>query len=109
MAGFAALASMAIPEGFLPRLENASSSRLKASRASWIVRTESNVRKEKLKIPDPPCVVCNGSGRINCHYCYGRGRTNCVHLPMLPKGAGPVEEVGLDIVTDVWEQENTEM
>ncbi|KAM0934174.1 putative Heat shock protein DnaJ, cysteine-rich domain superfamily [Dioscorea sansibarensis] len=85
MAGVAASASMANPEAFLPRLENGSSSRLQASRPSWI----SNVRKEKLKRPDPPCVVCNGSGRINCHFCSGRGRTNCVHLLMLPKGEWP--------------------
>ncbi|XP_072988836.1 uncharacterized protein [Typha latifolia] len=59
------------------------------SKSSWIVRGESNVRKEKMKTPDPPCVVCQGSGRIDCHHCRGKGRTNCVHLAMLPKGEWP--------------------
>ncbi|XP_072955858.1 uncharacterized protein [Typha angustifolia] len=59
------------------------------SKPSWIVRGESNVRKEKMKTPDPPCVVCQGSGRIDCHHCRGKGRTNCVHLAMLPKGEWP--------------------
>ncbi|KAG1354309.1 hypothetical protein COCNU_07G004210 [Cocos nucifera] len=49
----------------------------------------SNVKKERRKKPDPPCVVCNGSGRNDCHYCQGRGRTNCVHQVMLPKGEWP--------------------
>lgn len=56
---------------------------------SWVVRTESNVRKKRGKIPDPPCVVCEGSGRVDCHWCLGRGRTNQVHLEMLPKGEWP--------------------
>ncbi|CAL9081266.1 unnamed protein product [Musa textilis] len=73
---------------FLPRYENGSS-RLAVSKPSWIVRTESNVRRQKMKRPDPPCVVCDGSGRIDCHYCRGRGRTNCLDLIMLPKGEWP--------------------
>ncbi|KGN46279.1 uncharacterized protein LOC101214526 [Cucumis sativus] len=66
---------------FLPRLS--------ISKPSWIVRTESNVRREKIKKPDPPCVICNGSGRVDCHHCCGRGRTNFVDLEMLPKGEWP--------------------
>ncbi|GLT66044.1 hypothetical protein SLA2020_384380 [Shorea laevis] len=62
---------------------------LAVRKPSWVVRTESNVRKEKKKKPDPPCVVCHGSGRVNCHQCYGKGRTNHVHLTMLPKGEWP--------------------
>ncbi|XP_052194737.1 uncharacterized protein LOC127802766 isoform X1 [Diospyros lotus] len=62
---------------------------LSVSRPSWIVRTESNVRKERKKRPDPPCVVCSGTGRVDCHHCCGRGRTNCIHLEMLPKGEWP--------------------
>ncbi|WOL19549.1 hypothetical protein Cni_G28351 [Canna indica] len=73
---------------FLPRSGNGSS-RLALSRPSWIVRSESNVRREKMKKPDPPCVECDGSGRIDCHYCRGRGRTNCLDLVMLPKGEWP--------------------
>ncbi|KAK8593145.1 hypothetical protein V6N13_043244 [Hibiscus sabdariffa] len=56
---------------------------------TWVVRSESNVGRKRVKKPDPPCVVCKGSGRVDCHYCYGRGRTNHVHLEMLPKGEWP--------------------
>ncbi|XWS56833.1 hypothetical protein CRYUN_Cryun09bG0119400 [Craigia yunnanensis] len=42
-----------------------------------------------MKKPNPPCVVCQGSGRVDCQYCCGRGRTNHVHLEMLPKGEWP--------------------
>ncbi|KAF8379119.1 hypothetical protein HHK36_028548 [Tetracentron sinense] len=51
--------------------------------------TLSNVRKEERKKPHPPCAICRGSGRVDCHHCQGRGRTNCVHLAMLPKGEWP--------------------
>lgn len=34
---------------------------------------QSNVQREKHKKPDPPCVVCGGSGRVDCHNCQGRG------------------------------------
>ncbi|KAA8520378.1 hypothetical protein F0562_014634 [Nyssa sinensis] len=33
--------------------------RLSVSKPSWVVRTESNVQKERRKRPDPPCVVFN--------------------------------------------------
>ncbi|XP_073111673.1 uncharacterized protein [Elaeis guineensis] len=77
-----------------------------------ILSSFSNVKKERRKKPDPSCVVCNGSGRVDCHYCQGRGRTNCVHQVMLPKengqnGAMFVVEVDLGIVTDALEQGNT--
>ncbi|XP_048318419.2 uncharacterized protein LOC107429534 isoform X1 [Ziziphus jujuba] len=49
----------------------------------------SNVRKGVKRRPDPPCVVCLGSGRIDCHQCRGKGRTNHIHLEMLPKGEWP--------------------
>ncbi|KAK4762541.1 hypothetical protein SAY87_013570 [Trapa incisa] len=62
---------------------------LSFSKPSWIVQTESNVRKEARTKPDPPCVVCYGSGRVDCHPCNGKGRTNYIHLAMLPKGAWP--------------------
>ncbi|XP_051132395.1 uncharacterized protein LOC127252317 isoform X1 [Andrographis paniculata] len=62
---------------------------LSLSKPTWIVRTESNVRIEKISKPDPPCVMCRGSGRVDCHSCKGRGRTNCVELAMLPKGEWP--------------------
>ncbi|KAL8542566.1 hypothetical protein ACS0TY_003442 [Phlomoides rotata] len=55
----------------------------------WIVRTESNVRKEGRKKSHPSCVVCRGSGRVDCHSCSGRGRTNHMELTMLPKGEWP--------------------
>ncbi|KAJ0084862.1 hypothetical protein Patl1_29713 [Pistacia atlantica] len=55
---------------------------------------ESNVQKHVRKKPDPPCVVCQGTGRVDCFHCYGKGlsslcRTNHVHLAMLPKGEWP--------------------
>ncbi|RYR30014.1 hypothetical protein Ahy_B01g054780 [Arachis hypogaea] len=56
---------------------------------SWVVITESNVKKKRRKKPDPHCVVCEGSGRVDCHQCCGKGRTNKVHLEMLPKGEWP--------------------
>nr|XP_010919855.1 uncharacterized protein LOC105043834 [Elaeis guineensis] len=81
--------SAAARDGSPFRRKENGSSRLGFSRPSWIVRTESNVKKERRKKPDPSCVVCNGSGRVDCHYCQGRGRTNCVHQVMLPKGEWP--------------------
>nr|XP_023886192.1 uncharacterized protein LOC111998315 [Quercus suber]POE68724.1 hypothetical protein CFP56_17604 [Quercus suber] len=62
---------------------------LSFTKPSLVVTTESNVRKEKRKKPDPPCVVCQGSGRVDCHQCCGRGRTNHVRLAILPKGEWP--------------------
>ncbi|KAL5578130.1 hypothetical protein UlMin_019829 [Ulmus minor] len=62
---------------------------LSFTKVSWVVRTESNVRREVKRKPDPPCAVCLGSGRIDCHHCCGRGRTNYTHLEMLPEGKWP--------------------
>nr|XP_010322169.1 uncharacterized protein LOC101247227 isoform X2 [Solanum lycopersicum] len=62
---------------------------LSFSKPSWVVRTESNVRKERRKQPDPPCVVCKGNGRVECYHCHGRGRTNFLDLEMLPRGEWP--------------------
>lgn len=62
---------------------------LSVSKPFWVVRTESNVRKERRKQPDPPCVVCKGNGRVECYHCHGRGRTNFVDLEMLPRGEWP--------------------
>ncbi|CAA0842484.1 DnaJ/Hsp40 cysteine-rich domain superfamily protein [Striga hermonthica] len=56
---------------------------------SWVVRTESNIRKASIRRPDPPCVVCRGSGRVDCHDCNGKGRTNHVQSTILPKGEWP--------------------
>ncbi|KAL9245209.1 hypothetical protein vseg_018885 [Gypsophila vaccaria] len=39
--------------------------------------------------PEPPCVNCEGSGRVDCHHCHGTGRTNSTELMMLPKGEWP--------------------
>ncbi|XP_008232247.1 PREDICTED: uncharacterized protein LOC103331404 isoform X1 [Prunus mume] len=47
--------------------------RLSVTKPSWVVRTESNVHREVRRKPDPPCEVCTGSGRVNCHDCYGTG------------------------------------
>lgn len=62
---------------------------LSVPKPSWVVRTESNVRKKRRKKPDPPCVVCEGSGRVDCQQCHGRGRTNNVESEMLLKGEWP--------------------
>ncbi|KAH6755081.1 hypothetical protein C2S53_018351 [Perilla frutescens var. hirtella] len=58
---------------------------LSVSKPNWV----SNVRKERATAPDPPCVVCRGSGRVDCYNCNGKGRTNHVELTMLPKGEWP--------------------
>ncbi|OVA14836.1 hypothetical protein BVC80_8957g33 [Macleaya cordata] len=63
--------------------------RLSISKPSWVVRTESNVWREEIKKPNPPCVICGGTGRVDCYHCQGKGRTNCVDLAMLPKGEWP--------------------
>ncbi|CAF2154387.1 unnamed protein product, partial [Brassica napus] len=41
-------------------------------------------RKEKGR-----CVICHGTGRVDCFNCSGKGRTNCVDMEMLPKGEWP--------------------
>ncbi|CAL5190406.1 unnamed protein product [Lathyrus oleraceus] len=71
------------------RSRNSSLPHLSIRKVSWVVRTESNVRRKVRKKPDPPCVVCEGSGRVDCHCCQGRGRTNRVDMEMLPKGEWP--------------------
>ncbi|XP_024175467.1 uncharacterized protein LOC112181284 isoform X3 [Rosa chinensis] len=58
--------------GALPPRNPDPSPRLSFSKPSWVVRTESNVRKEVRKTPDPPCDICTGSGRIDCHFCQGK-------------------------------------
>ncbi|KAL0690780.1 hypothetical protein Bca4012_090459 [Brassica carinata] len=41
-------------------------------------------RKEKGR-----CVICHGTGRVDCFNCSGKGRTNCVDMEMLPRGEWP--------------------
>ncbi|XP_042438947.1 uncharacterized protein LOC122024385 isoform X2 [Zingiber officinale] len=109
------------PSVFLPRLVNGAS-RLAVSKPSWVVRTASNVRREKMKKPDPPCVVCAGSGRIDCHNCQGRGLSyvskyqsgeqiawNWPCFPRVNGQDGARFAVGVDLttVTDVSEPEST--
>ncbi|XP_006652715.1 protein SSUH2 homolog [Oryza brachyantha] len=62
---------------------------LRISRPRWIVRTESSIRRERPKRPDPPCTICKGTGKIDCRNCFGQGRTNHANLIMLPKGEWP--------------------
>uniref|UniRef100_A0A7N1A7M8 Uncharacterized protein n=1 Tax=Kalanchoe fedtschenkoi TaxID=63787 RepID=A0A7N1A7M8_KALFE len=50
--------------------------RLSLSKPSWIVKSESNVRREVRKKPNPPCVVCQGTGHVQCHGCCGKGLTS---------------------------------
>ncbi|KAF7835967.1 urease accessory protein F isoform X1 [Senna tora] len=75
--------------GLPPRRSPNSLHHLSVTKPSWIVRTESNIRKKRRKKADPPCVVCEGSGRVDCHQCHGKGRTNNVDSEMLPKGEWP--------------------
>ncbi|KAL6838877.1 hypothetical protein ACP4OV_031313 [Aristida adscensionis] len=56
------------------------------SKPSWIVRTESNVRRERPKRPDPPCNICKGTGRIDCRNCFGRGKNKLCRSCHAPKG-----------------------
>ncbi|GAB4862032.1 hypothetical protein Ancab_037286 [Ancistrocladus abbreviatus] len=76
-------------DDFLPRRTPSNYRAISLPKPSWVVRTESNVRKWKRKTPEPSCVVCQGSGRVDCHHCNGKGRTNHVHAVMLPKGEWP--------------------
>ncbi|KAH0980761.1 hypothetical protein GBA52_007938 [Prunus armeniaca] len=70
--------------------------RLSVTKPSWVVRTEasyqSNVNREVRRKPDPPCEVCTGSGRVNCHECYGTGQTQLT-CEYSPKGNGQNGEV----------------
>lgn len=77
------------PDDFLPRPNSPNHRRLSLSKPSFIVRTQSNVRIERRRKPEPSCVVCTGSGRVDCHHCHGKGRTNNTDLMMLPKGEWP--------------------
>ncbi|KAK9749093.1 hypothetical protein RND81_02G102200 [Saponaria officinalis] len=81
------------PDDFLPRKTQTHSiqhhTHLSISKPAFIIRTESNVRKMRRRKPDPSCVVCEGSGRVDCHHCLGKGRTNSTELMMLPKGEWP--------------------
>uniref|UniRef100_A0A803M4H6 Uncharacterized protein n=1 Tax=Chenopodium quinoa TaxID=63459 RepID=A0A803M4H6_CHEQI len=79
-------------DDFLPRKSQSNSANshlLSIPKPSLIVRTQSNVRIEKKRKPEPACVVCGGSGRVDCNQCHGRGRTNYTDLIMLPKGEWP--------------------
>ncbi|QCE01540.1 uncharacterized protein LOC114195311 [Vigna unguiculata] len=76
--------------GLPPSRSSTPSPHLSFSKPCWVVKTESNVRRKRRKKPDPHCVVCEGSGRVDCFQCCGRGRTNQTHLEMLPKGEWPI-------------------
>ncbi|CAM0903107.1 unnamed protein product [Alopecurus aequalis] len=85
--GYAGLPAQT-PESSLPGLQGPPR-RPAVSRPSWVVRTESNVRRERPKRPEPPCTICKGTGAIDCRNCFGRGRINHVNLVVLPKGEWP--------------------
>ncbi|KAH9572810.1 hypothetical protein CY35_02G171300 [Sphagnum magellanicum] len=55
----------------------------------WIVKTESNVKREPRSLPEPPCTICKGQGKVRCNRCSGRGRLNFKEQIMLPKGEWP--------------------
>ncbi|KAL8143989.1 hypothetical protein V2J09_017021 [Rumex salicifolius] len=50
---------------------------------SLVVHTESNVRKWVRKKPNPPCVVCDGSGKVCCRHCHGKVETVSGQYPKL--------------------------
>ncbi|CAH9095645.1 unnamed protein product [Cuscuta europaea] len=75
--------------GALAQKEQIRTPRLPVSKPSWIIRTKCKVGMEGRKKADPPCVVCGGSGRVDCSRCNGRGRTNHVELEVLPQGKWP--------------------
>ncbi|KAI3681437.1 hypothetical protein L6452_36232 [Arctium lappa] len=77
------------PDSYNQPVRPPSTPLLSLPKPSWIVRTESNVRLEKRRKPDPSCVVCGGSGRVDCYDCCGKGRRNNVDLAMLPNGEWP--------------------
>uniref|UniRef100_A0A7C8YQX4 CR-type domain-containing protein n=1 Tax=Opuntia streptacantha TaxID=393608 RepID=A0A7C8YQX4_OPUST len=87
--GSGSSSAYARPEDFLPRRTQNTHVHLSFSKPSLIVRTQSNVRIWRRKKAEPSCVVCNGSGRVNCRNCNGKGRTNHTDLAMLPKGEWP--------------------
>ncbi|CAO2835202.1 unnamed protein product [Amaranthus hypochondriacus] len=77
------------PDDFLPQKPLTNSLHLSLPKPSFLVRTQSNVQIEKRRKPEPSCVVCEGSGRVDCYQCHGKGRTNYTDLSMLPKGEWP--------------------
>ncbi|KAG0488458.1 hypothetical protein HPP92_007269 [Vanilla planifolia] len=97
-------ATLPVPEGCsfgairtpIPRI-GGDNLRFGRSRSSWIVRTESNVRKEKIRKPDPPCMVCAGSGRVNCRQCEGRDASLSHCHPFSLRGTPFNEVVILEI------------
>ncbi|XP_024175470.1 uncharacterized protein LOC112181284 isoform X2 [Rosa chinensis] len=82
--------------GALPPRNPDPSPRLSFSKPSWVVRTESNVRKEVRKTPDPPCDICTGSGRIDCHFCQGKGARLVVEVVSVTAPAAlELESIGI--------------
>ena len=42
--------------------------------------SQSNVHRERRKVPDLPCTICKGSGRIKCRCCKGRGLSLSIYI-----------------------------
>ncbi|ESR58747.1 hypothetical protein CICLE_v10022762mg [Citrus x clementina] len=73
---------------------------LSFKKPSWVVRTESNVRKLARKKPEPPCIVCHGTGRVDCYNCSGKeenGQNGARHAAAADSSTAPA----------VWEPEST--
>ncbi|EOA31688.1 hypothetical protein CARUB_v10014892mg [Capsella rubella] len=78
------------PEEGVPNSKSTQSQpRLYLTKPSWIVRTQSGVKACTKRKEKDRCVICHGTGRVDCFNCRGKGRTNCVDEEMLPKGQWP--------------------
>ncbi|KAL1202690.1 hypothetical protein V5N11_018806 [Cardamine amara subsp. amara] len=63
--------------------------RLYLTKPSWIVTTQSGSKTAMRRKAKGRCVICHGTGRVDCFNCSGKGRTNCVDVEMLPRGEWP--------------------
>eukprot|EP00271_Cylindrocystis_brebissonii_P003539 TRINITY_DN1463_c0_g2_i1.p2 TRINITY_DN1463_c0_g2~~TRINITY_DN1463_c0_g2_i1.p2 ORF type:complete len:146 (+),score=12.53 TRINITY_DN1463_c0_g2_i1:509-946(+) len=39
----------------------------------YIVKTQADVKLSRRPVPEPPCGICCGGGRVTCQRCRGRG------------------------------------
>uniref|UniRef100_A0A1J3FYM0 Protein EMBRYO SAC DEVELOPMENT ARREST 3, chloroplastic n=1 Tax=Noccaea caerulescens TaxID=107243 RepID=A0A1J3FYM0_NOCCA len=78
------------PEEGVPNSKSAQGQpRLYFNKPSWIITTQSGAKRDIKRKAKGRCVICLGTGRVDCFNCSGKGRTNCVDMEMLPKGEWP--------------------